>query len=829
MAEVPERAEVVIVGGGVIGLAIACHLGWRGVRDLVLLERHTLTSGTSWHAAGIIGPLRASLNLTRLAVSAIETFARLERETGQATGYRRTGGLWLAQTEARMQELRRIADIGGLAGLTAEIVAPEAAVARLPQLSPEELAGGLWVAEDGQADPVGVCMAYAAAARAAGVRIVENAPVAEIETARGGVTGIRLADGRRIRCAVAVNATGAWARSLAARSGVALPLQAVEHMYVVTEPLAGLPQPCPILRDLDGRIYIKEDAGRLVLGGFEPDAKLLDLAAPGLDAPFLELPEDWDQFEPFLQAGLTRVPVLAGLGIQHFMNGPESFTPDTKPLLGEAPECRGYFVAAGFNSLGIVSSAGAGKAMAEWIADGAPALDLADLDIARMAPEMAAPDFLASRTAEAVGSQFDMHWPFKRMETGRGLRLTPTHDLARKRGAVFGSPAGWERPLWFGPPDEDASYSFADQPWWQAAERESLAVRDGAVLVDLSPFSKFEIGGPEALADLQALCSADLDIPPGRSKYALLLNPQGGIEAEATVQRLAATRFLMVGAAPSHRRDLRWLTRHLTEVAQEQIPTPPHQAGAGREGGTLIDRTRDEAVLGLFGPRAAEIWRSAEGSPEAIAMPFGAFAECSLAGHRVRALRLSYIGEFGWEIYLPWGDAADLAGRILALGAQQMGLHAVDACRMEKGFRHWGHDIGPCDTPLETGLGWAVAWEKGPFLGREALARQRADRPARRLLQFAVEGAHPLLLHDEPVLRDGTAVGHTTSGARGFRTGLSLCFASIATRSGETAASLATSSFEVSVAGQRHPLRLLTAPPYDPTGARMRQTPGDRT
>ncbi|WP_282610679.1 FAD-dependent oxidoreductase [Pelagibius sp. Alg239-R121] len=812
MASVPESAEIVIIGGGVIGLSVACHLGWRGAQDVILLERHQLTSGTSWHAAGIIGPLRANMNLTRLSVYAIDLFARLERETGQSTGYKRTGGLWLAQTTDRMTELKRTADMGLLAGLETRILDRAAVQERLPLLETGDLAGGLWVEEDGQANPVDVCMAYARAARQAGVRIFENTPVETVNTRGDAVHSVALADGRNIRCKTVINCAGAWAHELGASTGVAIPLQAVEHMYVVTEPISDLPRPCPIVRDLDARIYIKEDAGRLVLGGFELNAKLFDVEAESGNVPFLELPQDWDQFEPFMLAGLNRIPALNDSGIQHFMNGPESFTPDTKQIMGEAPECRNYFVAAGFNSIGIVSSAGAGKVMADWVLDGSPPMDLADVDITRFESDMSDSKFLTSRTQEAVASQFEMHWPYKRMKTGRGLRRLPCDEVWRHAGATFGSPAGWERPLWFtaGSRVNEERYSYGDQTWWPAAQQECLAARDAAVLIDLSPFSKFSISGSAALANIQQVCSADMDVAAGHSVYTQLLNQRGGIEADATVTRLAEDRFLLVGAAPSRRRDLAWLERHLTPVI-------------------VHDKTRSHAVLGLMGPKAPEIWSAAGGDPGALALAFGASAQYMLGNTRLRATRLSFIGEFGWELYLPWNEAAAFAEHLLhigqPLGLRPMGLHAVDSCRMEKGFPHWGHDIGPEDTPLEAGLGFSVSWKKPDnFIGRSVLERQRETGIERQLLQFAVEDGHPLLLHDEPLFRDGKLAGHTTSGARGFRTGLSLCMGYLALEKGETLDALSASSFEVSIAGKRHPLRLLARSPYDPNGSRMRGT-----
>ena len=599
MNGLPARAEVVIIGGGVIGLSVAYHLARRGAADVVLLERHRLTSGTSWHAAGVVGPLRASMNLTRLSVYATELFVSLEAETGQSTGYRRTGGLWLAQTAERLTELKRTAALGEIAGLEAAVIGPSEVAARLPLLETGDLQGALWVEQDGQANPVDLCMAYAKGARQGGVRIFEDTPVRRVRSVAGAVHAVELEDGGAIRCAKVINCAGAWAAELGRRSGVAVPLQAVEHMYVVTEPVAGLPRPCPIVRDLDARIYIKEDAGKLVLGGFEPDAKLFTPDASGPDAPFLMLPEDWDQFEPFMAAGLVRLPALAEVGIQQFMNGPESFTPDTRQLMGEVPNCHGHFVAAGFNSIGIVSSAGAGRVMADWMLDGAPPMDLWEVDIARFEADMATPQFLAARVQEAAAGQFEMHWPFKQPRTGRGLRHTPLHRALAAQGAVFGAPAGWERPLWFAAAAGEVEwrYSYGDQDWWPSAEREALAAREAAVLIDLSPFGKFEVAGNGACAALQRLCANDVDIAPGRLVYTQVLNPRGGIEADLTVTRLGEDRYWLVGPAPTRQRDLGTLSRALADEDRLE----------------LRDISRDFAVLGLMGPRAPEILSRAAG------------------------------------------------------------------------------------------------------------------------------------------------------------------------------------------------------------------------
>ena len=808
-------ARIVIIGGGVIGLGVAWHLARLGADDVLLVERNQLTSGTSWHAAGIVGPLRASMNATRLAMAADEVFPALERETGRSTGYRRTGGFWLARTAERLVELRRIAAIGEMAGLDARMVTPDAVAAAAPHLRVEDLAGALWVAEDGQANPVDVCMAYAKGARAAGVRIREDTACAAIERRNGAVHSVVLSDGTTVRCETVVNCAGAWARAVGAMAGVPVPLQAAEHMYVVTEPIDDLPDPFPIVRDLDGGIYLKEDAGKLVLGGFEPRAKPWNPQGPDGDRAFLELPEDWDQFEPFMHAGLRRVPALERAGIRRFMNGPESFTPDTRPLLGESPFLHGFFVAAGFNSTGMMSSAGAGRVMAQWIAGGEAPMDLWDMDIARFDRAANAGPFLATRVTEAVGEVFQMHWPHRQASAGRGVRRSALHDTFAAAGAVFGAPAGWERPLWFARDESESRvrYGYGAQHWWPMAEREAVAVRDGVALLELTPFTKLDVRGPDALALLQRLCTNEIDIAPDRAVYTLMLNPRGGIEADVTVTRIDEHAFRIVSGAATRVKDRAWIERHRRRL------------GLAAE---VFDTTSSEAVLGIVGPRSRELLRSL--TPADLsndAWPFAASRRIDLATASIRMTRMSFTGELGFELYIPVENAPavheSIAGAGQASGLTHCGHFALESCRVEKGYRHWGHDIGSHDTPLEAGLSFAVAWEKpGGFIGRDALLARRVAGIERRALQFEVAGAHPLLLHDEPVYRGGTLVGHTTSGARGFRTGRSLCFAYVQCEPGTPRGVLLEGDYEIGIAGERLALRALTRPVYDPRGIRLR-------
>ncbi|UVC06608.1 FAD-dependent oxidoreductase [Rhizobium sp. TH2] len=809
-----ESARIVIIGGGVIGLGIAYHLAELGVTDVILIERNQLTSGTSWHAAGIVGPLRASLNLTHLARYATELFPELEAKTGQTSGYQRTGGLWLARNDDRMVELHRIAHMGEVTGMHVEMIAPAKIAERVPSLSVEGLVGALWVDEDGQANPVDICAAYAKRAKTAGIRIMEGVGCAGFEIKEGRVAGVKLSTGETIRCETVINAGGAWARDIGALAGVPVPLQAVEHMYVVTEAIPGLEQPFPIVRDLDEGIYIKGDSGKLVLGGFEPHAKLFHTKSVEGNRPFLELPEDWEQFEPFMTAGLNLVPVLGEIGIRHFMNGPESFTPDTRPLMGESPYLRGFFVAAGFNSTGMMSSAGAGKAMAEWVVDGEPGLDLWALDIARFDRSASSKYFVGARMEESVADLFRMHWPYKQSKAGRDARRSAFHRQFAEAGAVFGAPTGWERPLWFAQTDDEREFHYAmgRQHWWAAAEREAKAMAESVGLFELSPFTKIDVQGRDALALLQYLSANEIDVPVGKAVYTQMLNARGGIEADVTVTRFDATHFRVTSGAATRQKDLAWIKRHAEDRGLEVV---------------VSDVTSSEAVLAVMGPLARELLQSlTDADLSDAALPFSTSQLIDIGPANVRGTRVSFVGELGFELYV----ATELAERLLAaiieagpsFGLVQCGHFALDGCRLEKGYKHWGHDIGPKETPLEAGLGFAVAWKKTGFLGEDVLRQQKTDGVTKRLMHFAVEGAHPLLLHDEPIYRDGNYAGLTTSGGQGFRTGLALCLGYIACEPGESRDQLLSCQYEIAVAGERYRLKPLAQPPYDAAGSRLR-------
>ncbi len=797
MAE--ERVQVVIVGGGAIGLSVAYHLGHLGMKDVLLLERDQLTSGTSWHAAGIVGPLRASMNLTLLAKYALELFVELEAETGQATGYQQTGGVWLAQNTARMAELQRIKAMGDRSKLGTQILSAAEIKERLPALNTDDLAGGLWVEQDGQVNPVDLCMAYARGAKALGVEIREHSRIVGIETHAGTVVAVQLADDTRIICDKLVICAGAWTRQLAVMAGVEMPLAACEHMYIVTDVIEELPRPCPIIRDLDAGIYLKGDNGKLVLGAFEADPKPW---LPGQqDVGFLMFDEDWGHVQPMLEAGINRAPVIAEQGITHFMNGPESFTPDTKQIMGEAPECKNLFVAAGFNSIGIMSSAGVGKVMAEWIRDCEAPIDLWEVDITRLDPLQSGDEYLSRRLPEAVHNQFDMHWPYKQFRTGRNLRQSAWHDLLAGKAAVFGSPTGWERPLWFaaGAAEAQLEYSYAAQCWWPAAKREALHCQQRVSLFDLSPFSKIEVSGSDSLTMLQKVCCGDVDIEVGRVLYSLMLNRRGGIEADVTVTRLSADQFRIVGGAATRYKDCYWLRKQLDPDRDVKIR----------------DVTEDYAVLGVMGPESRALLQTlSESDFSDAAFPFSSAQYIHIEGCDLLAARLSFVGELGWELYIPVAQAARLLARIMQMGKNHdldlAGHFALDSCRLEKGFHHWGHDMGPEDTPFEVGLGFTVNFGKASdFIGKEALIKQQKSGWNKQLRLCEIIAKEALILHDEPVYQGEKIIGHCTSGGQGFRVGKILCFVMFYQCESEP-----DQACLIEIAGERFALNILDEPPY---------------
>ena len=809
----PRHARCVIVGGGIIGTSVAYHLAKLGWKDVVLLERRQLTCGTTWHAAGLVGQLRASYNMTRLARYTIDLYASLEAETGQATGFKRNGAITLATSAERFDELKRSAAMGRSCDVDVRVITSAEARELWPMLEIGDVVGAIWIPKDGQINPVDVTQALAKGARTHGARIVENCKVNGILVRNGRAAGVRTAQGD-IEADVAVNCGGMWAREIGLMAGVAVPLHAAEHFYIVTEPMPEAVTTLPVLRDYDGYAYYKEDAGKLLVGAFEPNAKPWGMDGIPEDFEFDELPEDWDHFQPVMERALARVPRLGRIGIQKFFNGPESFTPDNRYYLGEAPELPGFFVAAGFNSIGIQSAGGAGMVMAQWIADGHPPMDLADVDIRRVQPFQNDAGYLKARVTEALGLLYAMHWPHRQPETARGIRLSPLHERLVAANACMGEAAGWERPNWYAPPGvkPEYRYSWGRQNWFEYRAAECRAARERVALFDQSSFAKFLVRGPDAEAVLQRISANDVS-PMGRAVYTQWLNERGGIEADLTVTRLGEDAFMVITGAVNGTRDLAWLRRHA--------------AGARS---TIEDVSAAYAVIGVMGPRSRELLAPLVDADLSNAVfPFGASRECSLRGVGLRATRISYVGELGWELMVPAAGAIAVFDALVAagrpLGLALAGMHAMDSLRLEKAYRHWGHDIADEDTPIEAGLAFACAFAKPvDFIGKAALLRQKETGVRKRLVQFALEDPGPLVYHNEPIWRDGRVNGYVSSGSYGHTLGRAVALGYVRNEDGVDAAFVNAGRYEIEVAGVRIAARASLQPRYDPKSARMRET-----
>ncbi|MEQ8653251.1 MAG: FAD-dependent oxidoreductase [Kiloniellales bacterium] len=822
MKELPTQARAVIIGGGVIGCSLAYHLTLLGWKDVVLLERKQLTCGTTWHAAGLVGQLRATMNMTKLAQYSAGLYGTLEKETGVATGYRQRGSLALALSEDRMEELSRGADMAATFGLDAHVISPKECLERYPLLSLDGVVGGVFLPTDGQADPGNVALALARGAKNRGAQVFEGVKVTGVTQNDGRVTGVETERGA-ISAEYVINCAGMWGREVGRLAGVNVPLQACEHFYIVTEGIDGLSPDLPVLRVPDECAYYKEDAGKILLGAFEPKAKPWGMDGIPEGFCFDQLPEDFDHFEPILEQAIARVPLLAEAGIHTFFNGPESFTPDDRYLLGEAPELKNFYVAAGFNSIGIQSAGGAGKALAEWMDAGEPPYDLWDVDIRRMQPFQSNKSYLVARAEESLGLLYADHYPYRQYETARGIRKSPLHDRLAAAGACFGEVAGWERANWFLPAEAaakgetaDYRYSWKRQNWFDYAAQEHHAVRNAVGLFDMTSFGKIRVEGRDAEAVLQRVCANDVSVPVGRLVYTQWLNERGGIEADVTITRLSETAFLIVTPGFTLQRDLAWLRRHT-----------PQEAFC-----VATDVTASEAVLCVMGPKSRDLLQPL--MPQSLGnedFPFGTMQEVEIGYGLARAHRVTYVGELGWEIYVSSDMAVHVYDTIVAAGAEHglrhAGLHVLDSCRIEKAFRHFGHDITDEDHVLEAGLGFAVKTEKprsnlGDFLGRDAVLRKKESGITRRLLQFQLKDAEPLLYHNEPIVKDGRIVGYLSSGNYGHHLGSAIGMGYVPCEPGQKIAELLQSEFAIEVNGSRKAATASAKPLYDPKSERIK-------
>jgi len=809
----PAEARAVIIGGGVIGCSIAYHLTKLGWRDIVLLERAQLTAGTTWHAAGLLTTLRDTETQTRLASYTQELYRKLEAETGQATGIIDCGSIQLALTPAKAEEMRR----GFRAAQCFGIECEEITAAEVQRLWPLAFVGDVQAAfrfpKDGRVNPTDVTRALARGARNGGARIVEHCPVTGIEQRDGRVCAVTTPLGR-IRAEVVVNCAGLWAREVGRLAGVDVPLQAAEHYYLISEQVAGVHPMLPILRDPGRSAYIREEAGKIMVGIFEPVAQPWQVEGPPADFAFGEIPPDWERMQPWLERAIERVPVLADTGIKLLFCGPESFTADHNYLMGEAPNLKGMYVAAGFNSLGILSGGGVGFVMAHWIADGHPPMDVWSVDIRRTHAWQNNPRYLADRVVESLGIGYQDHWPFRQWQSARGVKKGILHDRLAAAGACFGESAGWERPNWYARPGQAPVYEYGwgRQNWFENNAAEHRAVRECVGLFEQSSFAKLLVQGRDAEQALNRIATADCAVAVGKVLYTQFLNERGGIEADLSVTRLAPDRFLVVTAAFTATHVRCWLTDHI----------------APQLNCIVTDVSDAWSMLNVQGPRSRELLAAvAAGDWSSAGFAYGTAREVTIGYQRALALRMSFTGELGWELYVPTPFALGVYDALVEAGARyglaHCGYHALNSLRIEKAYRDWAHDIGPDDNPLDAGLAFTCAWDKpGGFIGREALAAARGRPRPRRLVQFLLEDPQPLLYHNEPILKDGRRVGFVTSAMYGHTLGGAVGLGYVADPAGVGAELIASGGFEILVGDRRVAARASLRPLYDPTGARTR-------
>ena len=813
MAELPKKARVVIVGGGVIGCSIAYHLTKIGWDDVVLLERKQLTSGTTWHAAGLVGQLRPSINMTKLAKYTGELYRGLEAETGQATGYRQCGSISMATNAERFEELKRSASMAKVFDLPVHVVTPEEIKELANIVNVDDVVGGIHIPSDGYANAVDITQALAKGARTGGAQIFENTKVTKIRHNGERVTGVDTDDGS-IDADYVVICGGMWTRDLAASIGVAAPLHACEHYYVLFEGVEGIDNTLPVLRDYDYCGYYKYDAGKLLVGAFEPNARPWGMDGISEDFCFDEIAGSFEHFEPLLMDAMRRVPALEKAGIQKFFCGPESFTPDVRYHLGESAELKGCFVAAGLNSIGLQSAGGVGKVMADWIRDGIPPADLWTVDIRRNMPFQINRKYLRERVTESLGLLYATHYPFKQYETARGVRRSAIHDRLVAAGACHGEAFGWERPNWYGAPGSTPKYeySYGRQNWFEANAQECKAVREAVGLFDQSSFAKFRLEGRDACAVLNRVCANDVDVAPGKLIYTQWLNDKGGIEADLTVTRLSQTAYLIVTGAETEVKDFNWLSRHIPDDAHAFLTNVSSAMG----------------VISIMGPNARALLQSI--CPNDLsheAFPFATSQEIELGYAIVRASRITYVGELGWELYIPTEFMTGVYDEIVAAGAafglKHCGYHALNALRIEKAYRHWGHDITDEDTPLEAGLGFAVKMDKpGGFIGRDALLKQKEEGLKQRLVQFLLKSPEPMLYHNEPIWQGDRIAGYIRSGMYAHTLGASCGLGYVTAAAGGVVGPIGADDYEIEIAGVRYPVTATLKPLYDPSNARIK-------
>jgi len=809
----PSHAEIVVIGGGIIGCSTAYHLARDHKADVVLLEQGTLTSGSTWHAAGLVGQLRSSASITRVLKYSVDLYKGLEAETGLATGWKMSGCLRLATNKDRWTEFRRLATTAKSFGMDMHLLTPQEVKAMWPLMDVGDLVGASWLPTDGQASPSDITQSLAKGARMHGAKIVENVRVTGFDMEEGRIRRVRTTLGD-IACEKVVNCAGQWARQVGAMAGINVPLQPVKHQYIITEKVPGLSTDAPTIRDPDRRTYFKEEVGGLVMGGYEPNPQPWTTGDVPDEWAFRLFDDDFDHFEQHMEQAIARVPALETVGVKQMINGPESFTPDGNFILGVAPECKNMFVGAGFNAFGIASGGGAGWVLAQWVVDGEAPLDLWVVDIRRFAGMHRDRQWVLDRTLEAYGKHYTIGFPHEEYESGRPRVVSPLYERLKAHGAVFGSKLGWERPNWFAPKGVEPKdiYSMGRQNWFAAVGDEHRHVREAVGIFDQSSFAKYEMTGPDALKALDWICANDVGKPAGRLIYTQLLNSRGGIEADLTVARLAEETFYVVTGTGFRTHDLGWIEDHLPEGLDV----------------TLRDVTEDFGTLSLMGPKARDVLAAVtDADVSNAAFPFGHVRQIAIAGHTVRALRVTYVGELGWELHVPITAIGTVFDALMAAGAphdiRPVGYRALESLRLEKGYRAWGSDITPNDTPFDAGLGWAVKLRKNTdFLGRRALEAAQGEPRKKAFAGFTVDDPDIVLVGRETILRNGEPVGYLTSGGYGYTLGKNVGYGYVRRTDGIDDAFLEDGDYELVVAMERAPAKIHLEPLYDPTAARVK-------
>jgi 4-methylaminobutanoate oxidase (formaldehyde-forming) len=809
----PSHAQIVIIGGGIIGCSTAYHLAKDHKADVVLLEMGQLTSGSTWHAAGLVGQLRSSASITRVLKYSVELYKGLEAETGLATGWKMTGCLRLATNENRWTEFKRTATTAKSFGMDMHLISAEEVKKMWPLMETSDLIGASWLPTDGQASPSDITQSLARGARMHGAKLFENVRVTGFDIKDGVIAAVKTDQGD-IACEKVVNCAGQWARQVGAMAGINVPLQPVKHQYIITEKVPGLALDAPTIRDPDRRTYFKEEVGGLVMGGYEPNPQAWTTGDVPNDWGFRLFDDDFDHFEQHMVQAIERVPALENVGVKQMINGPESFTPDGNFILGAAPECKNMFVGAGFNAFGIASGGGAGWVLAQWVVDGEAPLDLWVVDIRRFSGLHRDRQWVCDRTLEAYGKHYTVAFPHEEYESGRPRLVSPLFERLKTHGAVFGSKLGWERPNWFAGEGQEGHdvYSMGRQNWFDAVGEEHKHVREAVGVFDQSSFAKFELSGPDAARALDWICANDVSKPAGRLTYTQLLNTRGGIEADLTVARLADDKFYIVTGTGFRTHDFGWIEDHLPKGSRV----------------TFADVTEDFGTLSLMGPKARDVLEKVTDADVSNAsFPFGHVREIVIAGHVVRALRVTYVGELGWELHVPIAATGDVFDALMvagkAYGIRPTGYRAIESLRLEKGYRAWGSDITPNDTPFEAGLGWAVKLKKDvEFVGRNALLAKQGQPLVKLLACFTVDDPSVVLLGRETILRNGEPVGYLTSGGYGYTVGKNVGFGYVRNAAGLDEAWLKAGRYELVVAMETVSAELHLGPLYDPAMQRIK-------